>query len=106
MPIRPLRYFPAALPKPTPLRNPRACQSSRSDMTFATLMSYKLFLFAIPRLERDDFSLNCHPALAYCLSMIFSENRYPLFGIMLQMDMLALRIGRGSPSHVAYCSGS
>jgi hypothetical protein len=21
-------------------------------------------------------------ALAYCLSMIFSENRYPLFGIM------------------------
>jgi hypothetical protein len=34
-------------------------------------------------LERDDFSLNRHPALAYCWSMIFSENRYPLFGIML-----------------------
>ena len=34
-------------------------------------------------LERDDFSSNCHPALAYCWSMILSENRYPLFGIML-----------------------
>src|SRR5262245_10926965 len=34
-------------------------------------------------LERDDFSLNRHPALASCLSMIFSENRCTLFGIML-----------------------
>jgi hypothetical protein len=33
--------------------------------------------------ERDDFSSNRHPALRYCWSMIFSENRYPLFGIML-----------------------
>jgi hypothetical protein len=33
-------------------------------------------------LVRDDFSSNRHPALALCLSMIFSENRYPLFGIM------------------------
>jgi hypothetical protein len=37
--------------------------------------------FAI--LKRDDFSSNRHPALAYWWSMIFSENRYPLFGIML-----------------------
>jgi len=42
-------------------------------------------------LERDDFSSNRHPALGYCWSMIFSENRYPariksgpgFFGIML-----------------------
>jgi hypothetical protein len=34
-------------------------------------------------LKRDDFSSNRHPALAYWWSMIFSENRYPLFGIML-----------------------
>jgi hypothetical protein len=34
-------------------------------------------------LKRDDFSSNRHPALGYCWSMIFSENRYPLFGIML-----------------------
>ena len=33
--------------------------------------------------KRDDFSSNRHPALALCLSMIFSENRYALFGIML-----------------------
>jgi hypothetical protein len=35
------------------------------------------------RLKRDDFKLNRHHALASCLSMIFSENRFPLFGIML-----------------------
>jgi hypothetical protein len=34
-------------------------------------------------LDRDDFSSNRHPDLAHCWSMIFSENRYPLFGIML-----------------------
>jgi dTMP kinase len=34
-------------------------------------------------LKRDDFSSNRHPALAYWWSMIFSENRRPLFGIML-----------------------
>src|SRR5215211_125858 len=34
--------------------------------------------------ERDDFSSIRHPALGYCWSMIFSENRYPLFGIMLE----------------------
>jgi hypothetical protein len=36
-----------------------------------------------PRLKRDDFSSNRHPALAYWWSMIFAENRCPLFGIML-----------------------
>src|SRR5262249_33454720 len=34
-------------------------------------------------LERDDFSSNRHLALTCTWSMIFSENRYPLFGIML-----------------------
>ena len=34
-------------------------------------------------LERDDFSSNRHRALSFYLSMIFSENRYPLFRIML-----------------------
>jgi len=34
-------------------------------------------------LERDDFSSNRHHALAYWWSIIFSENRYPLFKIML-----------------------
>jgi hypothetical protein len=34
-------------------------------------------------LERDDLSSNRHPALSFCLSMIFSESRYTLFRIML-----------------------
>jgi hypothetical protein len=34
-------------------------------------------------LERDHYSSNRHPAPAYCWSMIFFENRRPLFGIML-----------------------
>jgi hypothetical protein len=33
--------------------------------------------------KRDGFSSNRHPALGYFWSMMFSENRYPLFGIML-----------------------
>jgi hypothetical protein len=41
--------------------------------------------FGLSTPERDDLSSNRHPALAYCLSMIFSENWYPLFGIMLQL---------------------
>ena len=35
------------------------------------------------RLERDDFSSSRHPALSLCFRMILSENRFPLFGIML-----------------------
>src|SRR4029077_365846 len=34
-------------------------------------------------LKRNGFRLNRYFALAHCLSMIFSENRFPLFGIML-----------------------
>jgi hypothetical protein len=34
-------------------------------------------------LKRDDFTSNRHPALTYSWSMMFSENRFPLFGIML-----------------------
>jgi len=37
--------------------------------------------------EQDDFSSNRHLALSFCLSMIFSENRYVLFRIMLQVPM-------------------
>ena len=35
------------------------------------------------RPERDEIELNHHRALALCLSMIFSENRFTLFRIML-----------------------
>jgi hypothetical protein len=30
-------------------------------------------------LEQDDFSSKRHPALTFCLSMIFPENRIPTF---------------------------
>jgi DNA-binding Lrp family transcriptional regulator len=33
--------------------------------------------------EQDGISSNRHPALSFYLRMIFSENRYPLFRIML-----------------------
>jgi hypothetical protein len=34
-------------------------------------------------LERDELWFDRHPALTFCLSMIFPENRIPLFRIML-----------------------
>jgi hypothetical protein len=50
-------------------------------------------------LQRDDFSSNRHLALSFCLSMIFSENRYPLFRIMLlagvvMLSLFGLAVGR------------
>ena len=55
--------------------------------------------------EQDDFSSNRHPALSFCLSMIFSENRCPLFRIMLKLTLefpddffgreFGFRLGRG-----------
>jgi hypothetical protein len=67
--------------------------------TLGTLKAGAIFWLAYPKLtspiagdlnrdiirslERDDFSSNRDPALAYWWSMIFPENRYPLFGIML-----------------------
>jgi uncharacterized protein YciI len=45
------------------------------------------------RLERDDFLRIVIPlSLTYYWSMMFSENRYPLFGIMLQRDTPMLYI--------------
>ena len=48
----------------------------------ATLTGFGVYDDGNP-LERDDFSSNRHLALSFCLSMIFSENRCPLFRIML-----------------------
>jgi hypothetical protein len=44
-----------------------------------------------PALERDELWFDRHPALAFCLSMIFSENRIPLFRIMLWIDVARRR---------------
>jgi hypothetical protein len=51
-------------------------QEAQAEGTSAQCVSEAL-------LERDDFTLVRHHALDSWWSMIFSENRYPLFGIML-----------------------
>jgi len=56
---------------------------TRRDRINVNAVAALKFRLLTLRLERDDFSSNRHPALGYCWSMIFSENRYPLFGIML-----------------------
>jgi hypothetical protein len=40
-------------------------------------------IHGIGTLERNDFSSTRHPTPGYCWSMIFFEDRFPLFGIML-----------------------
>ncbi|WP_189342010.1 MULTISPECIES: hypothetical protein [unclassified Mesorhizobium] len=41
---------------------------------------------AIGAPDQDDFPLNRHPDPALCWSMISSENRFPLSGIMLFVE--------------------
>jgi hypothetical protein len=61
-------------------------------------------------LERDDFSSHRHPAVAFCLSMILSENRLPprvksgagFFGIIPERRTLA-QAARGSKSSSLIC---
>jgi hypothetical protein len=93
------RESPIIIPKAhhahdTPLRGELICQRARkvnaSQYRIAGRRHFRESAGALRggmdgrlRLERDDFSLNRHPALASCLSMIFSENRCTLFGIML-----------------------
>ncbi|MEY9589411.1 hypothetical protein ABIA06_001702 [Bradyrhizobium yuanmingense] len=58
-----------------------------------TFSDFKFLFEALSRREPESNSLenalkrdairNRHHALGYCLSMIFSENRYALFRIML-----------------------
>src|SRR5262249_47405166 len=53
-------------------------------------------------LERDDFVISL---LSYAQSMIFSENRYPLFGIMLRISASATRsrrLGQRFSEHSTY----
>jgi hypothetical protein len=38
---------------------------------------------ALENLKRDEIRMNRHRALGRCLSMIFPENRFALFRIML-----------------------
>src|SRR6266481_8937470 len=70
-----------------PIRRPPEARHRRPEARYGGLARHasKMARQVPPRawLERDDFSANRHPALSFCLSMIFSENRFPLFRIML-----------------------
>jgi hypothetical protein len=52
---------------------------------------------AIGPLERDDFCSDRYPALSFCLNMIFSENRRPLFRIM-HLEPFSFRLNRNEGS--------
>ena len=90
----PIPNNPASNPVMTPaMTMARASQATRLMERRAT--SYFRVLHALDAahtapLKRNGFRLNRHFALAHCLSMIFSENRFPLFGIMLYAAMRPL----------------
>jgi hypothetical protein len=58
--------------------SPAASRSAKTSRN--PLRAIGIFLLLM---ERDDFTFVRHPAPGFWWSMIFSENRYPLFGIML-----------------------
>jgi hypothetical protein len=68
-------------------RDPRFLEIVGLKAAAAFLLSYlpdaRLRRVRLARLERDGFKLNRHRALDHWWSMIFSENRFPLFRIML-----------------------
>ena len=59
-----------------PLKAAVACLSEPLEQAFLANVGQQ-------SLGRDPFRLNHFAPLTFCLSMIFSENRFPLFGIML-----------------------
>ncbi|MBR0858980.1 hypothetical protein [Bradyrhizobium liaoningense] len=44
----------------------------------------QMAVFSQVALKRDEIGMNHHRALGYCSRMIFSENRFALFRIMLK----------------------
>jgi hypothetical protein len=84
----PIRTHPAQLALRTVLLGevPRNLQASARPQPGLLEMALSIARAGNPEkidLKRDDFSSNRHPALSFCLSMIFSENRCTLFRIML-----------------------
>ena len=60
---------------------PKTCPYTIDQLLDPDFLPYLPWAAGVPK--QDDFSSNRHPALGYRWSMIFSENRCPLFGIML-----------------------
>ena len=64
-----------------------AARSGNSDWLLAAIVTISAYIAmdrsGLAPLECDSTALNHTLALSACLSMIFSENRFPLFRIML-----------------------
>src|SRR4029450_7528534 len=61
---------------------PRVPANDRRDPLLYRLVHQLLVVASVP-LKRDEIGMNHHRALGCCLRMIFSENRFTLFRIML-----------------------
>ncbi|MGY4311503.1 hypothetical protein ACVWW1_000806 [Bradyrhizobium sp. JR3.5] len=70
-------------PQPTPRTGKATLVDRRDEKTFMASMRSIALPGSRPPLKHDEIGLNSHRALAHCLSMIFSENRFALFRIML-----------------------
>ena len=80
-------YRPRCRDMTAELRRRRMAVNRVGAMRFATCrtrpVTFAREALLCARLKRNGFRLSRPFALACYLSMIFSENRYPLFGIML-----------------------
>jgi len=72
----------------------RACRSC--DGTYAKEIGAEGIFEKINVARADDFSSNRHPALSFCLSMIFSEKPVPTFPDHA-LDRRSLNEIRGKP---------
>src|SRR5258706_1749684 len=70
--------------------------TARTHATPVGLLAVPYRRNALSGLEWDDFSSNRHPALPYCWSVIFSENRAHFSGSCSRRDARTSREGRKS----------
>ena len=70
-------------PRRLPARRPPRQCSGAGMVSGCGFRAICALVLAISPLERDDLSANRRSVPAFCLRMIFSENRFPLFRIML-----------------------
>jgi hypothetical protein len=76
---RPAPYRGAALPT-------ELTEQMNKRLQQPTGAAGSLFL-DVHNVKQRDPKRDCHPALGYYWSMMISENRYPLFGIMLRVQV-------------------
>jgi len=77
------RYYKSARGSVTTPRHPAVMPRKFRRQNIVCTMWHWLANLCDNRLDHAPIQLNRIMVLIPCLSMIFSENRYPLFGIML-----------------------